>query len=75
MPLNSKATEFLLSLYAMGKERRDEFVKTQISESFHQPVHQYRISTFKVTAKKTTTSNNKSTEVNRVSWEGYSLYH
>ena len=65
MPLNSKATEFLLSSYAMGKERRDEFVKTQISESFDQPIHRYKISTFKVTAKKTTTSNNKSTEVNR----------
>ena len=49
----------------MGKERRDEFVKTQISESFDQPIHRYKISTFKVMAKKTTTSNNKSTEVNR----------
>ena len=61
VPLNSEATEFLLSSYAMGKERRDEFVKTQISESFHR----CKISTFKVMVKKTTTSNNKSIEVNR----------
>ena len=39
VPLNSEATEFLLPSYAMGKERRDEFVKTQISESFHEPIH------------------------------------
>ena len=39
VPLNSEATEFLLSSYAPGKERRDEFVKTQISESFHEPIH------------------------------------
>ena len=49
----------------MGKERRDEFVKTQISESFHEPIHQFKISTFKVIAKKTTTSNNNSIEVTR----------
>ena len=47
----------------MGKERRDEFVK--ISESFHEPIHRIKISTFKVMAKKTTTSNNKNIEVNR----------
>ena len=45
--------------------RRDEFVKTQISESFHEPIHQCKISTFKVMTKKTTTSNNMSIEVNR----------
>ena len=39
VPLNSEATEFLLSSYAMGKERRDEFIETQISESFHEPIH------------------------------------
>ena len=65
VPLNSRATEFLLSSYTMGKERRDEFIKTQISESFHEPIHRCKISTFKVMAKKTTTSNNKSIEVNR----------
>ena len=48
-----------------GKERRDKFVKAQISKSFHEPIHRCKISTFKVTAKKTTTSNNKSIEVNR----------
>ena len=49
----------------MGKERTDEFVKIQISESFHEPIHRCKISTFKVMANKTTTSNNKSIEVNR----------
>ena len=49
----------------MGKERRDEFIKTQISKSFHEPIHRCKISTFKVMAKKATTSNNKSIEVNR----------
>ena len=38
VPLNSDATKSLLSSYAMGKERRYEFVKTQISESFHEPI-------------------------------------
>ena len=65
VPLNSEATEFLLSSYAMGKERRDELVKTEISESFHESIHRCKISTFKVMTKKTTTSNNKSIEVNR----------
>ena len=55
VPLNSEATEFLLSSYAMGKERRDEFVKTQISGSFHEPIYRCKISTLKVMAKKTTT--------------------
>ena len=63
--LNSEAAAFLLSSYAMGKERRDELVKTEISESFHEPIHRCKISTFKVMTKKTTTSNNKSIEVNR----------
>ena len=49
----------------MGKERREKFVKTQINESFNEPIHQCKISTFKVMAKKTTTSNKKSIEVNR----------
>ena len=39
MPLNSEAAELLLSSYAMVKERREEFVKTQIGESFHEPIH------------------------------------
>ena len=47
----------------MGKERRDEFIKTQISESFHEPIHQFKILTFQVMVKKTTTSNNNSIEV------------
>ena len=55
VPLNSETTEFLLSSYAMGKERRDEFVKTQISGSFHEPIYRCKISTLKVMAKKTTT--------------------
>ena len=39
VPLNSDATEFLLSSYALGKERRDEFVKNQISESLYKPIY------------------------------------
>ena len=65
MPLNSEATEFLLLSYVMGKQRKDEFIKTQISESFHEPIHRCKISTFNVMTKKTTTSNNESIGVNR----------
>ena len=65
VPLNSEATEFLLSSYAMGKERKNEFVNNRINESFHDPIHRCKISTFKVMAKKTTPSSNMSIEVNR----------
>ena len=65
VPLNSEAAAFLLSSYAMGKERKDELVKTEISESFHEPIHRCKISTFNVMTKKTTISNNESIEVNR----------
>ena len=67
-PLNLDATDFLLSVRDVDKEKHQIFVDSRLRRkdvAFHDPIKRVKVSNFSSAVKKTTMKNKKSVDVNR----------